>query len=512
MSADPLAAPSTIAPSPTEADHQRLAPGAMGLAGVIFILLAGAAPLYAMLFNVPLTVMGSGYAGPSAFIVATVALVIFSVGYIRMAQKVRSAGGFYSFVTAGLGKVFGLGSAYVISVCYIVFCAAIIGPTAYFTHGSLQHWFGVDVPAWVLLFVILGLSSLLSWFRVGLTARVLSVLMCLELLGLAVFVIAILVRGGGPQGLSARPLNPSELFGNHQAIAVFGAAAAGVALFGAFWSWVGFEMAPNYAEESRDPAKVARWAMYGTVVGLGVIYTVVAFCFVNGWGVDTVSAAVKGQFDGQYDSAFYPLTDHFGTPALTEYFRVLTITSGFAAQLAFYNTSARYLFSLGRERVLPSWLGGTHPRHASPHRASMVVTVIVAVYMAGFTIADHSDAATSTKLGTWSPLLGVLGLLAIQALVCLAIVRYFLVKARESFSPWATLFAPLLGAAAMVAAVVILLMNRSTLSGAGDALFVKALPWVIAVLFATGAMVAVLFRKYQPNRYEAIGAFTSFHD
>ncbi len=511
MSTEPLA-PAATSHTTTDTSHQGLAPGAMGLGGVIFILLAGAAPLYAMLFNVPLTVMGSGFAGPSAFIVATLALLIFSVGYIRMSQKVRSAGGFYSFVAAGLGKVFGLGSAYVISVCYIVFCAAIIGPTAYFTHGSLQHWFGVDVPAWVLLFVILAMSSLLAWFRVGLTARVLGVLMCLELLGLAVFVVAILVRGGGPEGLSMRPLNPIGLFDNQQAVAVFGAAAVGVALFGAFWSWVGFEMAPNYAEESRDPARVARWAMYGTVIGLGVIYTLVAFCFVNGWGVSAVSEAVKAQFDGQYDSAFYPLTDHFGTQALTEYFRVLTITSGFAAQLAFYNTGARYLFSLGRERVLPSWLAGTHARHASPYRASMVVTAVVAVYMIGFTLADRSDAATLTKLGTWSPLLGVLGLLSIQALVCVAIIRYFLGKGRDAFSPWATLIAPFLGALAMVAAVVTLLINRSALSGAGDALFVQSLPWVIAALFVTGAIAAVAFRRFAPQRYAAIGPFTSFHD
>ncbi len=62
-------------------------------------------------------------------------------------------------VTAGLGKVAGLGAAYVTSGCYIVFTAAIIGPTAYFTHGGLNHWFGIDVPTWVLVFVILGLGA-----------------------------------------------------------------------------------------------------------------------------------------------------------------------------------------------------------------------------------------------------------------------------------------------------------------------------------------------------------------
>lgn len=129
-----------------------------------------------------------------------------------------------------------------------------------------------------------------------------------------------------------------------------------------------------------------------------------------------------------------------------------------------------------------------------------------------FVVADSSDAAALTKLGTWSPLLGVLGLLAIEALVCVAIIRYFRVKAPEAFSPWATLVAPLLGAVAMVAAVVILLINRTTLSGAGDAMFVRALPWVIGGLFVIGAVTAAVFRQRAPQRYAAIGAFTSFHD
>ncbi|RLV47831.1 APC family permease [Nocardioides mangrovicus] len=497
----------TASPPPTGALSAR----AMGLPGVIFTILAGAAPLYAMLFNVPVTVNGAGYAAPIAFVIATIALVVFSVGYVRMSQKVRSAGGFYSFVTAGLGRVPGLGTAYVVSVCYIVFCAAIIGPTAYFTHGTLQHWFGATVPTWVLVFVILGLSLALSWFHVGLAARVLSTLMVLELVGLAVFVVVVAVHGGA-DGLSARPLDPSAFFDNAQAVKVFGASAAGIALFGAFWSWVGFEMAPNYAEESRDPATVGKRAMYITVIGLGVVYTVVSFFFVNGWGVGQVSDAVLAQFKGTYDSAFYPLTDRYGSSALTEYFRVLTMTSGFAAQLAFFNTASRYLFSLGREGLLPSWLAQTHPRHHSPYRASTAVAVVAGLYMLGFVIADPSTEATLTKLGTWSPLLGVMGLLAVQALVSVAVIRYFLVAARADFSVWHTLVAPLLGLAAMVAALFLLLTNTGALSGAGDATFIRAMPFVIVALFVVGMVTALVWRSREDPRYAAIGSFTTFHD
>jgi hypothetical protein len=39
--------------------------------------------------------------------------------------------------------------------------------------------------------------------------------------------------------------------------------------------------------------------MYSTVIGCGVIHTLVSFAFVNAWGANEVSGAVKAPFDGQ---------------------------------------------------------------------------------------------------------------------------------------------------------------------------------------------------------------------
>ena len=77
------ATPSVTTPSPPE--HQgRLADNALGLPSVLFCIVTGAAPLTAMLFNVPVAVNGGGWATPAAFLLATVSLTIFSVGYIEM--------------------------------------------------------------------------------------------------------------------------------------------------------------------------------------------------------------------------------------------------------------------------------------------------------------------------------------------------------------------------------------------------------------------------------------------
>ena len=51
--------------------------------------ITGAAPMTAMIVNVPLVVgNGNGYGAAAAFLVATAILVIFSVGYAAMARKV----------------------------------------------------------------------------------------------------------------------------------------------------------------------------------------------------------------------------------------------------------------------------------------------------------------------------------------------------------------------------------------------------------------------------------------
>ena len=76
----------------------------------------------------------------------------------------------------------------------------------------------------------------------------------------------------------------------------------------------------------------------------------------------------------------------------------------------------------------------------------------------------------------------MLGILSVQALVSVAIIRYFLTTARDGFHWWTTLVAPVIGFAAMVVACVLLIVNRGDLSGAGDALYIEVLPWVVLVL------------------------------
>src|SRR2546423_13476936 len=95
----------------TREDVHFLRKHAVGLMGVLFLIVTGAAPISAMLFNTPISVgYGNGIGTPAGFLVATVVLTIFSVGYATMAQRITAAGGVFSFISPGLGRGLGVGA------------------------------------------------------------------------------------------------------------------------------------------------------------------------------------------------------------------------------------------------------------------------------------------------------------------------------------------------------------------------------------------------------------------
>src|SRR3954471_21507204 len=109
-------------------DVQRLKRNAVGTVGVIFMAVATAAPITAMVGNVPIAVgFGNGAYAPAGYVVATVVLCLFAIGYSAMAKHITATGAFYGFVSFGLGRVVGLAAGALTTLAYIVFEAGCIG-------------------------------------------------------------------------------------------------------------------------------------------------------------------------------------------------------------------------------------------------------------------------------------------------------------------------------------------------------------------------------------------------
>ena len=170
-------------------------------------------------------------------------------------------------------------------------------------------------------------------------------------------------------------------------------------MFFAFWSWVGFEMAPNYGEESRDPKRIVPQAMYVSVVGLGIFYTITSWAALSGYA-STAAAAVQAQTD---PAGFFLIpAQQFGNQLLRSFMSYLIITGAFACGMAFHNTTARYFYSLGREKVLPSALGRTHvPVPQSAHREAprrVVICALIVLAFAVFAMTALGDDTTTDRL------------------------------------------------------------------------------------------------------------------
>ena len=94
--------------------------GAIGLGGVLFIAVANAAPITAMTGNTPIALgYGNGIGAPAGFLVATIVLTLFTIGFIEMARYITTAGAFYGFITHGLGQVWGMTSGALATMAYV---------------------------------------------------------------------------------------------------------------------------------------------------------------------------------------------------------------------------------------------------------------------------------------------------------------------------------------------------------------------------------------------------------
>jgi hypothetical protein len=111
-----------------ETNDTTLRRGTLGLLGIIFFVVAAAAPLAGMTGAFPVAVaLGNGAGAAGMYVAVGVILLIFSVGYATMSQYVTNTGAFFAYVGRGLGIGPGVGSAFVSVLAYLAVQWSVIG-------------------------------------------------------------------------------------------------------------------------------------------------------------------------------------------------------------------------------------------------------------------------------------------------------------------------------------------------------------------------------------------------
>ena len=516
VEAVPGATPSKDAEGVGDVQHvDRLKANSVGLIGVVFMAVATAAPITAMTGNLPAALSGGGIAGPSAYIVATVVLTIFSIGYVAMARHLTATGAFYGFISHGLGRVMGMASGLLCVLAYVVFEASLVGIFASFARTTFADVFGLVAPWWLWAAVMIAIVGVLGWFDANVAAKVLGFLLLTEIAVLGVGAVATLVTGGGPDGFLPESLNPLGLFDAGTPVDVGSTSGiaggnVGFALFFAFWSWVGFESTAMYGEESRNPKKIIARATMLAVLGIGALYVFFSWMAVAQAGrTGTLETGVTFDGIGLFTAS---LQQHLGGWAV-DVFKVLLMTGSLACGMAFHQCASRYMYALGREGVLNRRLGRTHRRHGSPHIASSVQTAITVAITVGFLLANlgvdqQQDDFPYLQQYVLLAVLGTLSILVVQALASFAVIGYFHVRGNhpETAHPLRTLLPPLVGGLAQVYVVYLLLDNQAAVGGsvASTPLY-RAIPVIVFGVFLFGIAYALYLRSRRPDHYQVIG-------
>ncbi|MFI6163934.1 APC family permease [Micromonospora haikouensis] len=465
-----------------------LARGRLGIPSVLFFVIAAAAPLTVVAGGATTGYAVTGVTGiPVSYLIVAAVLAVFSVGYVAMSRHIVNAGAFYTYITRGLGRPTGVAAAMVALLAYNAMQVGLYGGFGAVLALFLHDQYGWSVPWWVCALAAWAAVALLGMLRIDLNGKVLAVMLVGECAVALVF-DAVMVGHPADGSIAFDTLAPSHAV----------TAGIGAALVTAITGFVGFEGTTVFAEETKDPYRTVARATYLAVAVTGLLYGLSAWAMSVATGPDAIVDAARA--DGT-DLIFNLVSPHLGSSVVT-IGRVLFITSLFAALLSFHHTVARYLFALGRERVLPAALGRTSRRTGAPKVGSAVQSTIAVAVLIGYAAAD---ADPITHLFFWVTVTGGLGVLILMTVTSAAVVAYFAQVDHEEGS-WRAAVAPGTATIALHAILFVTVSEFDTLLGV-DAH--SPLRWLIPAAYAVaaflGATWALILRRTRPDIYTGIG-------
>lgn len=457
-----------------ERAHRKLR-GTLGVWGIVFVVVAAASPLGVIGGPVPLGIAGGNGTGfPAIFIVSTLIILLFAVGFTALTPYVPDAGAFYSYIGKGLGRVTGFGFAFVALISYLALEIAVYGligqgaQALFVSYGLPQiHW-GI----WA--FLGFAIVTALGHFNIDLSRNVLGILLIGEV-AIVLALDAVVVFTGGHEGFSTGIVTPSEIVSG----------APGIALLFAILSFIGFEATAVFRDEARDPLRTIPRATYLAVILIGVFYTVSTWALITAWGDSrVVEQAVKdpsGLLPGATEL-------YLGTVGL-HIVQVLFVTSLFACILSFHNIVARYVFTLSNRRVFPGALGEAHASHGSPHLASGLDSIVVAVFIVAAIVLGIDPV---TQFYTWLAGISTVGIVILLIATSAAVLAFFARRKRGGnldVSVWRAFIAPGSGLVGLLISFVLILQNLPGLVGNSTPIAVCVVVLLIA-FFALGAGIA----------------------
>jgi amino acid transporter len=503
-----MATDATAAPATTTGGFHRT----LGLRDVIAQSLSVIAPAMSGAFLTYLASTKAGGATPLAYLLGTLAMLAVGGTVAMFARSLSSAGSMYTYITHGGGKVLGFLGGWCYAAAFLVLGGAVLWGFGFFTASLVALLTGIT-PGWY-WFSLAGLVviALMSLFDIQASTRTqLAILLVtmVALLAVAVTVIAI----GSPTVSVIDGTTPVADPGRSLDLAAFWPSAAGVSwtgvLFGlsfAMLSFTGAEASAVLSEETRDPRRAVPRAIIGSIVVAGLFYLVITYATAVGFGVQQAASDWPASVAGL--AAVAP------NEAVAAVVLACAALASLFCALGVHIAVSRVLFAMGRERVLPAWLGVLHPRWGTPWRAiglDLVVWVLLAAVSVLFTsresqvaLAGGVDDGLTGGIFLFTFLAGVGTPLVMGVYLLLGIAGAAQGRrtGRPGFAVTGVL-AAIVGALAVVGGVYYSFVPAAP--DAPIALQLAMVPWVCLGIAVAGLALAAWTRRYRRDVWADMG-------
>lgn len=331
-------------------------------------------------------------AGPGivlSFIISGVTCALAALCYAEFSAMIPVAGSAYTFSYATLGEFLAWLTGWNLILEYGVACVAVaIGWSGYFN--KLLMLAGLELPYWATnpphwaggpegsianfpAAIIILLVTLLLVIGIKESARVAGLIVLLKL-GVILFFIAV-----GAPAVNAdnwKPFMPNGFEGVRAAAAII------------FFAYIGFDAVSTAAEEARNPQRDVPIGIIGSLAICTVLYI-------------SVAAVITGLVPATQIDIHAPVAEALSLvgfkwgAAIVAIGAVAGITSVLVVMML---GQIRVFFAMSRDQLLSPGLSKVHSKFGTPHRATILTGVVVAILAAFFQIGEAADM---TNIGTF---------------------------------------------------------------------------------------------------------------
>jgi amino acid transporter len=327
---------------------------ALGLRDVVFQGISHIGPALSVVFILPLIAGRAGAAMPISLALAVVVCFFVANTVAQFSRYMPSSGGYYTFVSRGLGPRSGFLTTWSYLIYDILGPAGAVGYLGDAVADFLQEGANISVPWWLFSLATAALVWALTYFGIRISTHATALLSCVEMLIIFALGVTCLVDPGEGSSLTA-PLDPSAAPGGWTGI-----------LSGMLFSILaltGFEAPAPLAEETRRPNRFIYQAIFTSLAIVGLFYVFMAYASAIGWGTGNMSAFAA---DDAYP--YKVLARKLWGPGRWLVFFAL-LNGALAVAISCTNAATRVMYTMALAGTLPAALQRIHPIHKTPYWA-----------------------------------------------------------------------------------------------------------------------------------------------